>query len=68
MTFKGKRLIVARASRRVGAAGQPRLTVRLTRAGRRLLARPRAVRFTVRAAVTDSTRRRYADRAVRVRR
>ena len=69
MNYRGKRVIVARGVRRVTAAGQPRVSVRLTRAGRRLLRTPRSVRLTVRAAVTDSSkRRRYADRVVRVRR
>jgi serine protease AprX len=68
MKVRGKRVLVARATRRVTAAGQPRLTVRLTRAGRRLLAHKRIARMSVRAAVSDATRRRTADKSVRVRR
>jgi serine protease AprX len=67
MTSRGRQRIVARAVRRVYAAGGPRLSVRLTRVGRILLRRVRSARLTVRAAVTDSgNRRRYADRVVRV--
>jgi len=69
MRYRGRKVIVARAVRRVTRAGKPRLNVKLTKAGRRLLRRPRSVRLTIRAAVTDSSsRRRYADRVARVRR
>jgi serine protease AprX len=70
MRHRGRNVLVARATRTVTRAGKPRLNVRLTRAGRRLLRRARrSARFTVRAAVTDtSKRRRFSDRAVRVRR
>jgi serine protease AprX len=61
--------LVARVTRSVGAAGDPRLVVRLTRLGRRLLRGRRVARLFVRAAVTDSNgRRRHADRRIRVRR
>jgi serine protease AprX len=70
-TYRGHTVTVAKLTRKVSSAGQPRLTVRLTRSGRRLLARPgRRRRLSVRAAVTDSAtgRRRLAGYKVLVRR
>ena len=70
MRHRGRNVLVARAVRQVTAAGRPRLNVRLTRAGRRLLRGVRrSARLTIRAAVSDTAKRgRFADRAVRVRR
>lgn len=69
MSSGGRKVIVARTIQRAVSAGQQRLTVRLTPAGRRLLAKLGLARVSVRAAVTDSSgRRRYADRATSVRR
>jgi hypothetical protein len=53
-TYRGHTVTVARLTRKVSSAGQPRLVVRLTGSGRRLLARPGRRRLLVRAAVTDS--------------
>jgi hypothetical protein len=68
--YRGKRVTIAKLTRRVTRAGQPLLTVRLTKTGRRLLKRPVARRAIVRAAVVDGAtgRRRYADSRVLVRR
>ena len=64
----GRSRIVARAVREVDAAGRPRLVLRLTATGRRVLRRLAAARLTVRAAVSDAAtgRRRLADTRVRV--
>ncbi len=69
-TYRGHTVTIAKLTRKVSSAGQPRLVVRLTGAGRRLLARPGRRRFSVRAAVTDSAtgRRKAAGYRVVVRR
>ncbi len=69
-TYRGHTVTVAKLTRKVSSAGQPRLVVRLTRSGRRLFARPGRRRLSVRAAVTDSAtgRRRLAGYKVLVRR
>jgi serine protease AprX len=69
-TYRGHTVTVAKLTRKVSSAGQPRLVVRLTRSGRRLLARPGRRRLSVRAAVTDSAtgRRKVAGYKVLVRR
>ena len=69
MTVRGRRVLMARTIRQVTAAGQPKLTVRLTRAGRRNLDRLGLARLSIRAVISDGTgRRRWAERAVSVRR
>jgi serine protease AprX len=68
MKVKGKKVMVAKATRSVSKAGKPRLTVLLTRAGRRLLAHRKSARLLLRAAVSDATRRRTADTVLRLRR
>jgi serine protease AprX len=67
---RGRQRIVAKLTRLVASGGEPRLTVRLTAAGRRLFSRPLARRLSVRAAVSDSAtgRRTLASRSVLVRR
>jgi serine protease AprX len=62
------RRIVAKGVRQVDAAGRPRLVIRLTRSGRRILRRLGIARLTVRAAVSDAAtgRRRVSDRRVTV--
>jgi hypothetical protein len=69
-TYRGHSVTVAKLTRQVGSAGQPRLTVRLTKAGKRLFARPGTRRLTVRAAVVDGAtgRRQLAQYRVLVRR
>jgi serine protease AprX len=64
----GRQRVVARGARQVAAPGRPRLVVRLTRAGRRLLRHLASARLTVRAAVVDATSgsRRSAGRRVSV--
>jgi serine protease AprX len=61
---------VAKLTRKVGSAGHPRLTVKLTRSGKRLVKRPGRLRFTVVAAVVDgaTARRERATYRVLVRR
>jgi serine protease AprX len=68
--YRGHTVTVARLTRRVSSAGQPRLIVRLTKSGRRLLARPGKRRLTAVAAVVDSAtgRRQRASYRVLVRR
>ena len=70
VSYRGRLVTVAKLSRAVSSAGSPRLTVRLTRTGRKLFARPVARRLSVRATVTDSAtgRRRLAYSRVLVRR
>ncbi len=53
-TYRGHSVTVAKLTRKVSSAGQPRLVVRLTSSGRRLFARPGRRLLSVRAAVTDS--------------
>ena len=69
-TYRGHSVTVAKLTRKVSSAGQPRLVVRLTSSGRRLFARPGRRRLSVRAAVTDSAtgRRKLAGYKVLVRR
>jgi hypothetical protein len=69
-SYRHHQVIVAKLSRRVGSAGQPLLTVRLTAAGRKLFARSGTRRLSIRAAVVDSAtgRRTLADYRVLVRR
>jgi hypothetical protein len=61
---------VAKLTRKVGSAGQPRLTVKLTTSGKRLVKRPGRLRFTVVAAVVDgaTARRQRATYRVLVKR
>jgi hypothetical protein len=69
VSYLGRRVTVAKLSEHVGAAGEPRLLVHLTAAGRRLFAQPLARRLSVRAAVLDGAtgRRTLADYHVLVR-
>jgi hypothetical protein len=68
--YHGHQVTIAKLTRKVGSAGQPRLTVHLTKTGRKLLKRPRRLRFSVVAAVTDNAtgRRQRAGYNVTVRR
>jgi serine protease AprX len=68
--YHGHQVTIAKLTRKVGSAGQPRLTVHLTKTGRKLLKRPRRLRFSVVAAVTDNAtgRRQRAAYNVTVRR
>ena len=67
-TINGRQRTVAKAARQVDAAGRPRLVLRLTRSGRRLLRHLASARLTVRAAVVDADtgRRLSAGRRVSV--
>ena len=55
-----KQIVLAKATKRVTTAGRVRVTVKLTRQGRRVLRRARRVRTTLRARYTSSGGDRYS--------